>query len=107
MASFERLIRFEGEDGQTHWGDFGSEEPGRDVEGKTVHILDGDVGAGFQKTDREGKIKKVISIQFCKHSVPPTFDVGVEPSMRYGTLVAYRRVRRECAIGTWSDEARR
>lgn len=91
MASFERLIRFEGEDGQTHWGDFGSEEPGRNVEGKTVHILEGDVGAGFQSTGREGKIKKVISTPSCKHSFgqiypfPHTSDA--EESMHHRALV--------------------
>ncbi|KAK3216718.1 hypothetical protein GRF29_1g780944 [Pseudopithomyces chartarum] len=61
MAVFQRLIRFEDEDGQVQWGDFGSEEVGRDVEGKTAHILNGSVEDGFKKTDRQGKIKKLLS----------------------------------------------
>jgi transcription initiation factor TFIIH subunit 2 len=60
MALFERLIRFEGEDGRIHYGDFGSSEPGRDVAGKTVPILLGTVESGFQKTKDQATIKKLL-----------------------------------------------
>lgn len=66
MGVFERLIRFEGEDGQVQWGDFGGEELGRDVQGKTAHILDGNVEDGFKKTDRQGKIKKVFNALYTR-----------------------------------------
>jgi hypothetical protein len=77
MAVFQRLIRFEDEDGQVQWGDFGSEEVGRDVEGKTAHILDGSVEDGFKKTDRQGKIKKVPSdLPSYTRQLHPAFPSG-------------------------------
>lgn len=61
MTGFQRLIRFEGEDGKVHWGDFGGEEVGRDVQGKSVSVLRGSVAAGFARTEEEMKIRKLLS----------------------------------------------
>ena len=59
MALFERLIRFVDEKGDTRWGDFGSEEVGRDVEGKGVKVLEGSLETGFKATGEQGYIHKV------------------------------------------------
>lgn len=67
MTGFQRLIRFEGEDGKVHWGDFGGEEVGRDVQGKSVSVLRGSVAAGFARTEEEMKIRKVAVFPFSSH----------------------------------------
>ncbi|KAJ4289716.1 hypothetical protein N0V90_011046 [Kalmusia sp. IMI 367209] len=61
MASFDRLIRFEGEDGEVHYGDLGNEVPTRDIQGKRVRVLGGDVESGFKRTSKEEKVAKLLS----------------------------------------------
>lgn len=63
MAAFERLIRFEATDGKTCYGDLGAEVPTREIEGKTVKVLDGDVKSGFKKSGGEAVVGKVC--YFC------------------------------------------
>lgn len=59
MAAFERLIRFEADDGKTYYGDLGKEVPTREIEGKTVSVLDGNIESGFKRTGAEAKVSKV------------------------------------------------
>lgn len=63
MAAFERLIRFQADDGKTYYGDLGSEVPTREIEGKKVEVLEGDVETGFKKTGAQAQVAKV-NIQF-------------------------------------------
>lgn len=60
MAPFERLIRFEGDDGRIHYGDFGASELPRDVSGKTVQLVSGNIATGFTKSDKQATIKKLL-----------------------------------------------
>ncbi|KAF9731888.1 fumarylacetoacetate hydrolase family protein [Paraphaeosphaeria minitans] len=60
MSLFQRLIRFESNEGHIHYGDFGSSELPRDVSGKTVQLLSGSVQSGFSKTDKQATIKKLL-----------------------------------------------
>jgi len=59
MAAFERLIRFEAEDGKTYYGDLGAEVSTREIPGRVVKVVTGDVESGFTKTDQEAKVSKV------------------------------------------------
>lgn len=60
MAAFDRLIRFEGDDGKTYFGDLGKEVvPTREIAGKKVQVLEGDVKGGFKKTGVEATVSKV------------------------------------------------
>jgi transcription initiation factor TFIIH subunit 2 len=60
MATFDRLIRFEAQDGKTYFGDLGKEEvPTREIEGKKVQVLEGSVEGGFKKTGGEATVSKV------------------------------------------------
>ncbi|KAF2736865.1 hypothetical protein EJ04DRAFT_533409 [Polyplosphaeria fusca] len=60
MAGFERLIRFVGEDGKTHFGDLGKERPTREIEGSAVELLNGDIKSGFSKTGKEATVSKLL-----------------------------------------------
>lgn len=59
--SFERLIRFQADDGKTYYGNLTKEIPTREIEGSKVEILSGDVESGFKKTGTESTVSKVIS----------------------------------------------
>lgn len=60
--AFERLIRFEGADGQVHWGDFGTDEVKRDnFSGRKVEILSGSIESGFKKSGQQGQIAKLLA----------------------------------------------
>ncbi|KAF2640784.1 hypothetical protein P280DRAFT_490180 [Massarina eburnea CBS 473.64] len=60
-ATFDRLIRFEADDGKTYYGDLGKEAvPSREIQGKTVGVLEGDVESGFKKTGGEAKVEKLL-----------------------------------------------
>ena len=59
MAAFERLIRFQAEDGRTYFGDLGKETPTREMEGRKVAVLEGDIESGFKKTGSEATVSKV------------------------------------------------
>jgi hypothetical protein len=60
MATFDRLIRFEAENGKTYLGDLGKEEvPTREIEGRTVQVLEGNVEGGFKRTGGEASVSKV------------------------------------------------
>ncbi|PVI08634.1 hypothetical protein DM02DRAFT_549062 [Periconia macrospinosa] len=59
-ASFDRLIRFEADDGKVYYGDLGDEVPTREIEGRKVQVLDGDVKSGFKKSGGEVKVSKLL-----------------------------------------------
>jgi transcription initiation factor TFIIH subunit 2 len=60
MAAFDRLIRFEANDGKTYFGDLGKEEvPTREIEGRKVQVLEGSVAGGFKKTGGDATVSKV------------------------------------------------
>src|SRR5947209_2422402 len=49
-AAFERLIRFEDGEGKTVYGNLEEEVPTREIEGRSVEVVEGDVESGFRKT---------------------------------------------------------
>lgn len=59
--SFERLIRFQADDGKTYYGNLTKEIPTREIEGSKVEILSGDVESGFKKTGTESTVSKLLS----------------------------------------------
>jgi hypothetical protein len=61
MASFDRLIRFESQDGKTVYGNLENEVPTREIEGSSVEVLEGDLKSGFRKTGRKVEVGKVRS----------------------------------------------
>ena len=60
MAAFSHLIRFEAADGKTYYGDLKKETPTREIEGKEVELLEGDVKSGFSKKGSTAKISKLL-----------------------------------------------
>lgn len=63
-ATFDRLIRFEAEDGEVYYGDLGGEVPTREIEGREVRVLNGDVKSGFERSEKEVRVKKVYTAFF-------------------------------------------
>lgn len=61
MAAFERLIRFQAEDGKTVYGNLEKEVPTREIEGSQVEVLEGDVKSGFKKSGAKAKVSKLLS----------------------------------------------
>lgn len=61
MAAFERLIRFQSDDGKTVYGNLDKETPTREIEGSTVEVIEGDVRSGFKKTGGKAKVSKLLS----------------------------------------------
>jgi len=61
MAAFARLIRFKTADGTIKYGDLGSETPTREIRGKEVELLEGDVKAGFRKSGETAKVGELLS----------------------------------------------
>jgi transcription initiation factor TFIIH subunit 2 len=59
MAAFERLIRFENQEGKTIYGNLEKETSTRDIEGSSVEVLEGDVKGGFRKTGGKATVGKV------------------------------------------------
>ena len=59
MAAFERLIRFQDAEGKTVYGNLEEEVPTREIEGRSVEVVDGSVESGFKKTGDKAKVKKV------------------------------------------------
>jgi transcription initiation factor TFIIH subunit 2 len=57
--AFERLIRFENEEGKTVYGDLCAGIPTEKIQGSTVAVVDGDIDAGFTNTSRRAIVKKV------------------------------------------------
>lgn len=61
MATFERLIRFQSVDGRSvKYGDLGEETPTREIEGKEVEVLGGDLKSGFRKTGERAVVGKLL-----------------------------------------------
>lgn len=58
-AAFERLIRFEDSEGKTVYGNLEEEVPTREIEGRSVEVVEGDVESGFRKTGGKTQVKKV------------------------------------------------
>jgi len=58
--AFERLIRFEGEDGKIHYGNLTSEFPEEGINGKKVQTLTGDLKSGFSSSGQEATVKKLL-----------------------------------------------
>lgn len=57
--TFERLVRFESDDGTTLYGDVTDASAVSNLAGATVNVLDGNLENGFSKTTRTATIKKV------------------------------------------------
>lgn len=68
--SFERLIRFQADDGKTYYGNLTKEVPTHEIEGSKVEIVSGDVETGFKKTGTEATVSKVIPAPNGKHGAP-------------------------------------
>jgi len=60
-AAFERLIRFETPGGEIKYGDLGKAVPTKEIEGREVEVLEGDIKAGFKKTGGKAKVGKLLS----------------------------------------------
>lgn len=60
MAAFSHLIRFEADDGKTYYGDLAKETPTREIQGKEVDVLEGDVKNGFGKTGSKATVSKLL-----------------------------------------------
>ncbi|KAJ3494221.1 hypothetical protein NLG97_g4217 [Lecanicillium saksenae] len=58
---FERLVRFEADDGTTLYGDVTDASAVSNLVGTSVTVLDGNLEDGFSKTSRTATIKKVLS----------------------------------------------
>ncbi|KAH7393043.1 hypothetical protein BKA66DRAFT_487078 [Pyrenochaeta sp. MPI-SDFR-AT-0127] len=61
MAAFERLIRFQADDGKIVYGNLEKETPTRDIQGSQVEVLEGDVKNGFKKTGGKATVSKLLS----------------------------------------------
>lgn len=64
MAAFERLIRFETPEGDIKFGDLGKAVPTKEIEGREVEVLEGDVKVGFKKGGGKAKVGKVCLFLF-------------------------------------------
>ncbi|USP80482.1 Fumarylacetoacetate hydrolase domain-containing protein 2 [Curvularia clavata] len=60
MAAFERLIRFQDAEGKTVYGNLEEEVPTREIEGRSVEVVEGDVESGFKKTEKKAKVAKLL-----------------------------------------------
>ncbi|KAJ4985821.1 fumarylacetoacetate hydrolase [Stagonosporopsis vannaccii] len=60
MAAFSHLIRFEADDGNVYYGDLAKETPTREIKGKDVDVLEGDVKTGFSKKGSKAKVAKLL-----------------------------------------------
>ncbi|KAF1926578.1 uncharacterized protein M421DRAFT_422556 [Didymella exigua CBS 183.55] len=60
MAAFSHLIRFEADDGKTYYGDLTKQTPTREIQGKEVEVLEGDVKSGFSKKGSKAKVSKLL-----------------------------------------------
>ena len=57
--TFERLIRFAAEDGETYYGNLEKEVPTLEIEKSEVEVLKGDIESGWEKTGERKKVDKV------------------------------------------------
>lgn len=57
--SFDRLLRFEAEDGSILYGDVTDASALDGLVGAQVNVLEGDLNAGFSKTSKTATVKKV------------------------------------------------
>ena len=60
MAAFSHLIRFEAEDGKTYYGDLTKETPTKEIQGKEVELLKGDIQTGFSKSGSKATVSKLL-----------------------------------------------
>lgn len=81
MAAFERLVRFETDGGKVTYGDLPSNVANNSIIGRSVDVLDGDVGSGFKKTSSKATIKKV-STSSTPHPVRPSLTRKSAPQSR-------------------------
>jgi transcription initiation factor TFIIH subunit 2 len=61
---FERLIRFETQDGRVLYGDVPNAIPTEKIEGSTVTIIDGDITNGFHSTGQKTVVHKACRFSF-------------------------------------------
>ena len=61
MSGFERLIRFEADDGKTYYGNLTKETPTKEIQGSKVDTLEGSFENGFKKTGSQANVSKVSS----------------------------------------------
>jgi hypothetical protein len=59
-SSFDRLIRFQTADGKTIYGNLAQEVPTREIEGRDVEVLEGDLKSGFKKSGDKAKVQKLL-----------------------------------------------
>lgn len=57
-APFERLVRFETDDGKETYGDLPLSVANDAIVGSSVEALDGDIRSGFKKTGSKSTIRK-------------------------------------------------
>ena len=58
-APFERLIRFESDNGQVLYGDLPASKSTDDVVGSEVSTIEGDFKTGFKKGSSKSTVRKV------------------------------------------------
>ncbi len=57
--TFERLVRFQSDDGHTLYGDVTDASAVASLVGATVNVLDGNLENGFVQTTRTAVVRKV------------------------------------------------
>lgn len=57
--AFDRLVRFEDDEGKIHYGNVPYEFPSEGIDGAKIQILKGDISSGFSKGDGTATVKKV------------------------------------------------
>ncbi|KAI8943783.1 hypothetical protein NX059_001757 [Plenodomus lindquistii] len=91
MATFDRLIRFKTTDGSIKYGDLGAETPTKEIAGKEVELLDGDIQSGFKKNGGKAKVGELLSplettnifqcvgLNYKQHAEEAKFDIPKHP----------------------------
>ncbi|TVY87467.1 Uncharacterized protein LAWI1_G006943, partial [Lachnellula willkommii] len=58
--AFDRLVRFEDDEGKIHYGNVPYEFPSEGIDGAKIQILKGDISSGFSKGDGTATVKKLL-----------------------------------------------
>jgi transcription initiation factor TFIIH subunit 2 len=59
-APFDRLIRFQTATGNVVYGNLAQETPTREIEGKEVEVLEGDVKSGFRGSGKKERVGRLL-----------------------------------------------
>ncbi|TQV90636.1 hypothetical protein V2A60_008313 [Cordyceps javanica] len=91
--TFERLVRFEADDGTTLYGNITDASAVSNLVGTTANVLDGNLEIGFSKTTRTAIVKKVLSplpavhyficigLNYKKHAEEASLPIAENPVM--------------------------